>query len=214
MARKVVLAEGEVYHIFNRGIEGRETFPSERDYQRFLKTVNYYQSENPPVRFSFSKEETRNKARERKKLVEIITFCLVSNHFHFILRQLLENGTSIFMSKIANSYTKYFNTKNKRRGPLFEGVFKAVRIETEEQLTHVSRYIHLHPLTCYLVNDLKKWEFSSYSEYLGLRKEKFSAPGSVLSLFKSPREYEQFVLDQVDYARKLAKIKKLLLEEV
>lgn len=213
MSREVILAEGEVYHIFNRGIEGRKTFRNNRDYQRFLETVDYYQFESPPVRFSFSKKEIRKKTREGKKLVEIVAFCLVPNHFHFILKQLLKDGISIFMSKVANSYTKYFNIKNKRRGPLFEGVFKAVRIETDEQLIHVSRYIHLHPLTCYLVKDLKKWGFSSYPEYLGLRKIKLSSPDLVLSLFKDLWKYERFVLDQVDYARELEKIKDLLFKE-
>ena len=76
--------------------------------------------------------------------MEIICYCLMPNHLHLLLRQLMDGGISKFMSNFANSYTRYFNTKSKRKGPVFEGKFKAKRIETDEQLLHLSRHIHLN----------------------------------------------------------------------
>lgn len=135
------------------------------------------------------------------------------NHFHLLLRQIQDKGITIFLSKVTNSYTKYFNTRHKRVGPLFQGTFKAVRIEDDEQLVHVSRYIHLNPLIDYIVRDLKKFSFSSYLEYLGL-KDGFCQKDLILSQFKNPLDYEKFVLDREDYGRKIKQMERLLLEEV
>ena len=73
------------------------------------------------------------------------------NHFHLLLKQTIDNGISHFLSKFTNSYTKYFNTKYNRVGPVFQGVFKSVHIESDEQLMHLSRYIHLNPVVSAVV---------------------------------------------------------------
>ena len=135
------------------------------------------------------------------------------NHFHFLIKQLKDGGITEFVSKLSNSYTKYYNTKYNRVGPLLQGEFKAVLIESDDQLIHVSRYIHLNPIASFLVKDLKNYRWSSYPEFTGEIKDGFCAKEEILSFFKSPKDYEKFVLDQVDYAQKLELIKHQLLEE-
>src|SRR3990167_5879702 len=155
--RVTPLSTDEFYHIYNRGSEKRDVFTQQKDYKRFVKTFFYYQFLDPKPSFSkFSTSELNiHKPNLTNKLVEIICYCLMPNHFHFLIRQLKDNGISIFMSQLSNSYTKYFNTKYNRVGALFQGTFKAVLVESDEQLLHLSRYIHLNPIVSGLVKDLE-----------------------------------------------------------
>lgn len=210
--KQAVFANGEYYHIFNRGVEKRQIFLVKRDYQRFLETLIYYQNVNPPVRFSFSQMSSAPKRSREKKLVEIICYTLMPTHFHLLLRQVVENGITTLVSKISNSYTKFFNTKYKRVGSLFSGPFKAVRIEDDEQLLHVNRYIHLNPLIDFLIKDLRFYPYSSYLEYLSISQTKICDKEPIFSHFKSISDYENFVLDREDYGRKIKQIERVLLE--
>lgn len=210
--RQIVLANNEVYHVFNRGVEERKVFLNKRDYDRFFESFIYYQKEKLPTRFSL-REKSLPKDKDFAKLEnlgEIICYCLMPTHFHFLLRQIKDKGISSFMSRLTNSYTRYFNTRHRRIGPLFQGSFKAVRIETEEQLIHVSRYIHLNPVVDFLVKDIKDYDYSSYLEYIGARKGDFCQKDLVLSYFSTTKDYEKFVLDHEDYAKKLKKIQRFL----
>lgn len=179
----------------------------------FIQVMEYYLNPKPPVKFSiYQKNSKAFKLSFKEPLVKIIAYCLMPSHFHLILQQVLSNGIRTFIRRLTNSYSHYFNTKSERRGPLFEGRFKAKRIESDEQLIHLSRYIHLNPVTDYLVENPEDYAFSSYGEYLG--KEEFSIidPRPVLSSFKSPQDYAEFVLSRKEYQRELDKIKHLLLE--
>ena len=136
------------------------------------------------------------------------------NHFHFLLRQREKNGISIFLSNFQNSYTRYFNTQDKRVGPLFLDQFKAVRIEDEDQLLHVHRYIHLNPITSFVVKTVEKlrtYLWSSLPEYFGLTQG-FCETKTILSQFRKRSAYETFLYDQIAYQQKLASIKHLILE--
>lgn len=220
--RKLVFANDEIYHVFNRGVEKRPTFTDKRELNRALLTLDYYRFAKPPVKLSkflvIPKDQQgkflENIKKEFEKLVEIICFCLMPNHFHFLLKQKMDNGISTFISNLANSYTRFFNTKHERIGPLFEGIFKAVRIESEEQLIHTSRYIHLNPVSSFLIEpeDLETYQWSSYPEFLGLSDKNLVTKDLILNLFSSIEAYKKFVLDQVDYARRLGLIKHLTLE--
>jgi putative transposase len=134
------------------------------------------------------------------------------NHFHLLVKQVQENGISRLLSKLSNSYTRYFNVKHQRIGPLFQGSFKAIRIESEEQLNHLSRYIHLNPLIDYLVKDLRNYPYSSYPEYLGLSDFNLCTRKAIIESFKSVKDYEKFVLDQEGYAREIKRMERLLLD--
>src|SRR3989344_5153880 len=160
-SRIIPFVNGHFYHVYNRGSERRSTFENQRDYQRFLKTLKYYQIEGPKPRFSKFPSLTITKLDNSKRLVEIIAYCLMPNHFHLLLKQVRDNGITESLSKVSNSYTKYFNTKHSRVGHLFQGEFKAVIIESDEQLVHVSRYIHLNPISSALVKNLEQYKWSS-----------------------------------------------------
>ena len=181
------------------------------DYRRFIKTMTYYQIEGPKPKFSRFLPSTTilNKSN---KIVEIVCYCLMPNHFHFLLKQIRDGGITEFVSKVSNSYTKYFNTKNRREGPLLQGEFKSVYVETNEQLLHLSRYIHLNPLVGYVVKDLEDYRWSSYLEYLGIYNTDICAKSIIVRQFKSVDDYKRFVLDREDYGKKLEAIKHQLLD--
>ncbi len=204
---------GHFYHIYNRGVEKRRIFEKSWDYLRLTKTMQYYQLLGPKPRLSKFLLGSIFKPDSSKKIVDIICYCLMPNHFHFLIKQLKDGGITEFIGKLSNSYTKYYNVKYNRIGPLLQGEFKAVLIESDEQLIHVSRYIHLNPIASLLVKDLRDYRWSSYPEYIGL-KVGFCAKEDILSFFKSPKDYEKFVLDQIEYAQKLELIKHQILEEV
>lgn len=222
--RVEVLAPEQIYHIFNRGVAALPIYLTTKNYSRFLDLTDYYRFSNTPISFSnllkLPREERANlltRLRMENAIhVEIITFCLMPNHFHFLLKQMTEKGISTFMRNLQNSYVKYFNIKNERAGPLFQSMFKAVRVETDEQLLHVSRYIHLNPSTAYIVEPekLEDYLWSPYRIYLNEEsvKNSFVNPKIILDFFKNGKEYKKFVLDQAAYQRELDKIKHLILE--
>lgn len=210
--RKIPLINDEIYHVFNRGVAKLPIFGDKRDYNRFLDTLYYYQFQGPKPQFSQLKRFKDFNFEKNKKIVEIICYCLMPNHYHFMIKQLQDNGISEFINKLSNSYTKYFNTRHERVGPLLQGQFKAVRVETEEQLIHLSRYIHLNPVVSFLIKDLKEYFYSSYLAFIGVLQDKICTKELVLSMFKTPSVYEQFVLDQVDYGKKLEQIKHLTMD--
>lgn len=181
------------------------------DYRQFLKTALYYQIEGPKPRFSFFKIQPVT-LDNRENLVDIICYCLMPNHFHFLLRQKRDGGITEFMGKLSNSYTKYFNIKNKRIGPLLQGEFQAVHVESNEQLIHLSRYIHLNPLIEYATTDLQTYRWSSYLEYIEIVENNICSKEIILEQFKSKNDYRQFILDQIGYAKELNLIKHQLLD--
>lgn len=205
---------GEYYHLFNRGSDKRPLFLQPRDYKRLQQTFYYYQFIGPKPRFSiFTKSQLSSfKPSADKKLVDIICFCLMPNHFHFLVKQLKTNGISIFMSQISNSYTKYFNTKYKRIGPLLQGSYKGVWIENDEQFIHVSRYIHLNPVVGGIAKKLDDYLWSSYHEYVNNDAHACTI-NDILGFFPSPKAYKKFLEDQIDYGRCLEVIKNHLTDE-
>ena len=190
--RKIVFLNDEYYHVFNRGIDRRTTFTNKREYSRALKLLYFYQFSSIPLRFSRFMQLPASKQQEHLenmlksgKIVDIVAYCLMPNHFHLLLRQKKENGISSYVSNFMNAYTKYFNTKHEREGPLFQGVFKAVYIETEEQLIHLTRYIHLNPIASSLIapEGLKTYEWSSYPAYLTNKDDLLWTESNVTYLF-------------------------------
>lgn len=187
-------------------------FETATDHKRFIKVMRYYQLGTIKPRFSFF-DPSKTRLNKDNKIVEIICYCLMPNHFHFLLKQISDGGVTEFVSKLSNSYTKYFNTKNKRTGPILQGEFKSVHVETDEQLIHLSRYIHLNPLVSFLTKDLNSYRWSSYKEYVGLDKAGIGYKKIVLGQFKSPKDYQSFVLDQEGYGKELEYLKHYLLDE-
>ncbi len=204
----------QIYHVYNRGAEKRHIFESRTDYKRFIKSTQYYLFKGPKPKFSHFSQEKISKLRLNDKICDILAYCLMPNHFHLLLKQNTNGGITEFLSKLSNSYTKYFNLKYDRVGALFQGEFKSVLIESDEQLVHVSRYIHLNPVASFLVTKPENWEWSSYMEYLDQNSSGFCQTTQILGLFKDSVAYRQFVEDQIAYAQELEIIKHQLIEEI
>jgi putative transposase len=209
------LVNGGYYHIFNRGVNKLDTFIDGRDYNQALLSMNYYRFTKPPIKLSRFKslpltEQSRLSTvivNSNKTLVDILCFVFMPNHFHFILKQNIDGGISKFMSQFSNSYARYFNVSHKWVGHLFQGQFKAVEINSEEQLLHVSRYIHLNPLVAGIANKstLKEFRWSSYVDYLQRHSKRIQLPDL-------PNNYEDFVIGHANYASELERIKHLTLD--
>lgn len=210
----------EIYHVTTKSIAGYVIFNNETEYLRMKQLIRYYQLENPPVRFSYFVAKRKDKdefvnsedRQSRKNLIRIIAYCFMPTHIHLIIQQLKQNGISIYINRVLNSYTRYFNIKHHREGPLWTGRFKRILVETDEQLIHLTRYIHLNPVTAYLVNKPELWQFSSYQEYIAKESIKDKICEFEHLVETSSGEYKKFVNDQISYQRKLAAIKKLILE--
>lgn len=210
--RTIPLISGELYHIYNRGSEKKNIFTQSYDYKRFQQIFHYYQYQGPKPKFSNSKHGiyTFNPIPE-DKLVDILCYCLMPNHFHFLVRQLKDKGISIFLSQLSNSYTKYFNTKYKRIGPLLQGAFKAVFIKDESQFLHLSRYIHINPIVSHICNNLDEYPWSSYKEYVQFG-DILCSTSEILGFFPSREKYKKFLEDQIEYGVTLELIKHQLMD--
>ncbi len=222
--RKTILATNEVYHTVSRSIAQAEIFNTQRDYARILDVINFYRFENIPLSYSHyhrlpieERKKFMQNLNKHENIVDIIAFSLMPNHLHLLLKQLKERGVSIFMSNFQNSYARYFNTKYERRGSLFQSMFRAVRIGNDNQLLHVSRYIHLNPVTAYLIelNQLKQYLWTSFPAYASGKPEdqhEFLKPQYILDMFRNRNDYTKFVQNQSDYQKELQKIKRLTLD--
>lgn len=220
--RALVFATSETYHVFNRGVERRPIFTSKKEYERFIELLKYYRFSHVPMRYSdfrvlpdlAQKNIWQSQLNHGKLDVDILAYCLMPNHFHLVIRQQEEHGIHRFLSNISNGFAKYFNTKHRRIGPLFQGVFKAVHIETDEQLLHVTRYVHLNPVAAFMIPEsvVDTYPWSSLSEYVTKASSGFCETGWVKEFFKKPVGYRSFVHDQVAYAKALARIHHIALD--
>lgn len=208
--RVTIFANDEYYHIYNRGVDKRNIFLDRNDYVRFLHDLYEFNDKNPAIQYSRANVggSTSNiEKKSREKLVEIICFCLMPNHFHLVLMQLVEEGITRFMHKIGTGYTMAFNIKRERSGSLFQGRFKSVHIENEIYLTHLSRYIHLNPVEIkaphWKKQGIKNWKavnefleeycWSSYLDYIGkINFPSITNRKLILDIFGGEKEYRKF----------------------
>lgn len=216
--RKVVFATNELYHIYNRSIAKEQIFRTLFHFHHFSQTINYYRFPQSLRLSEFNKLSSEAKkaylftVEKKISLVEIYAFAFMPNHYHFLLKQLVENGIKQFISVIQNSYAKYFNKRHERNGSLFQSPFEGRWIQTDEQFMHVSRYIHLNPVTSYkiTINELSSCPYTSFADYAGLQKTPWLNTHFLSQMFPKKEKYRKFVEDQVDYQRTLALIKDLL----
>ncbi len=204
--RKVKITVGEYYHIYNRGNNKQDIFLDNGDRIRFIFLILYFQSS---INFTqigrsvalyikrsvFGVPVKRLKRLIENRYVELISFTLMPNHFHLIVHEFKENGISQYMQRVLNAYTKYFNTKHEKSGHLFQGPFQIVHIENNEQLLHLSAYIHRNQ------REIKQWKdnehqfpWSSYKDYvIGNRWGELLKQQIITEQFSSPQEYRNFV---------------------
>lgn len=195
--RKTPLITGEYYHIFNRGVDKRIIFNSPQDPGRFLEGMREFNTIEPIVSLYHNANKNRRSSTppnvQEGKLVDIIAYCLNPNHYHLILRQVSENGISKFLQRLGTGYTNYFNEKYKRSGALFQGRFKSVYIENNEQLLHVSVYVNLNnKVHKKFDNEADFTVQSSWKEYTVEDVGGFCKKDIILEQFKNKTEYRHF----------------------
>jgi putative transposase len=187
--------DDQFYHVYNRGVNKMEIFLDEDDYVYFEKLLARGLSRGK-VYDKFSRVYS-NYADD----VEIHTYCLMPNHFHFLLYQKNAGSIRKFIRSVMISYSMYFNRKYKRSGPVLESRFKAVLIQEDPQLAHVSRYIHLNPI------GYRIWDHSSYSDFVYEPRE-WVTVDFILDMFPSKKAYLDYVDDYEDVKRANDKFKR------
>lgn len=224
--------ENGYYHIYNRGVEKRNIFQDEQDYGVFLSYLKEYLTpkNEEELRFQLSDPNLTSKEKDRllKLLImnnfygeiDLLSYCLMPNHFHLEIHQNSLQSIDNFMNSLGTRYTMYFNKKYKRVGSLYQGVYKAVLIESDEQLLQLSRYLHKQALIFKnprlqgeALRSWKEKQPSSFSDYLKLRNSSWVKTNEILNFFDNKSKgyknsYESFVVGNEDFEI----ISKLLLE--
>jgi putative transposase len=190
MLRKDPFITGEYYHIWNRGIDKRNIFKLKRDYERFMMLLYVCNSSNE---HPFRLDDLLNKQHKvfdevmildrGRPLVSIGAWCIMTNHFHILIRQEVDGGITKFMRKVGIGYSMFFNIKYQRKGALFGGLFKSKLIGVNDNyMRQLFAYIHLNPLDIEFSGwedsltkssdkmkvFLESYRYSSYKDYLGI----------------------------------------------
>ena len=187
--RSDTFAQGQYYHIYNRGAGKGKIFFNAGNYEYLLRLVQQY---------------------SQKHGVKIIAYCLMPNHYHFLLRQETEEPLSKFMQALFNAYAQALNIQQARTGTLFEGRFKHKRVDKWEYLITLCRYIHRNPVNANLVAQPEDWAYSNYREWIGLRDGTLVDRTFIKDNFPKPDEYTAFVNDIEDEKKSYEKISKYL----
>lgn len=212
-ARNVIkpYLENGFYHIYNRGVEKRDIFQDEQDYRVFLSYLKEYlgSRDEDDLRKTLESAPWRKRDKILKRLrrnnfsnkINLLAYCLVPNHFHLLIKQKDERGIERFMRSLGTRYVGYFNKRYKRVGGLFQDAYKAVIVETDEQLLHLSRYIHRNAPSYQGVSllDLLEYPYSSMGAYLGKWQAEWLKPKEILDFFSKTNKklsYKAFVLEE------------------
>jgi len=225
--RKEIFANGQYYHIFNRGVDKRVVFQEDYDFARFFQSMQEFNAVDPigSIFENSFRKKNKNQSRatgskpiwtsqieepeEKELLVNFACYCLNPNHYHFILEQKVEKGIEKFMHRIGGGYTNYFNLKYERSGVLFQGKYKAIHIDSNEYLLHLSAYINLNDKVHRLGSRASK---SSWEEYINRKALAVCKKDIVLGQFKNYSEYKKFAFDSLEDIKARRKIGSYLLE--
>lgn len=175
-SRKVEFVQGQYYHIYNRGVGRQAVFLEDENYVFALQRIKKYAN-------AFD--------------IAIVAYCLMPNHYHFLVRQDGPRPAGLLPQRVFNSYTKAFNKRYERTGTLFEGRFKAIHVDKDEYLLHLCRYIHANPVKHGLVLELEEWPYSNYHEWIEVRAGTLVDRVFVQERFPEPQAYVQFVLNYI-----------------
>lgn len=201
--RMLEFANGEIYHVYNRGVDKRNILSHRSDLRRYLVGLHEFNSIEPVGSLrncERSRDDDFVPKPESKRLVDVLCYCLSKNHYHLILKQLVDAGISQFMQRWGTSCTKYFNTKYHRTGVLFQGKFKAVHIASNERLLELSVYVNLnnslHAQTCRSPASAKLSK-SSWDFYIqkSRKADWILTPDLILDQFKPGGDYKSFAED-------------------
>jgi len=189
-------ADDMYYHVYNRCISDSELFRDDDDYVVFLSLLKRY------LQLERTYSNTNGKYYDNfYNEIHLLAFCLMPSHFHMLFYQTKAGDLAKLMQAISNSYTRYYNIKYKRRGPIFQGKYKASRISNDEYLSHISRYIHLN------ADNYNEWSWSSLPYYKGNFHADWIQPQLILDLFNNnQQEYLKFVADYEEMHAYLEKL--------
>jgi putative transposase len=176
---------GNFYHIFNRGNNKMPIFLDTQDYQVFLHRLKIVLS-IPGAGSNLPHSRIRVKPLPPGSFT-IFCYCLMSNHFHFLIRPESNIGVDKLMAKVCTSYAKFFNAKYQRVGHLFQDTFKAKIVDSDQYLIHLSAYIHCNPF------DPFSYNYSSLPAYLGRRNDPLCNSSYILSMFSSRESYRNYL---------------------
>jgi len=198
-----IYIENGYYHVYNRGVDKRDIFLDIQDYATFLYFLKYYLGKPNP-------SDIKQLFRSLENKVQLVAYCLMPNHFHFLLKQKTTSAMTELIRAVSTNYVMYFNQKYKRVGPLFQGKYKAVLIQEEPYLLHLTRYIHRNPINLIKAesrkgpSSLQRYQYSSYECYLDTKHTSWIHPEEILVYFHNPTKithrdffsYKNFVEDQ------------------
>lgn len=240
MERKIKFIPGKIYHVYNRGVAKCRICEEDSDYWRMLQGLCLFNDENNVSNILWQIERDRGRLTlnvlkdyiikqdvPRDPLTRILAYCIMPNHFHLILREIKEGGIVRFMKKLGG-YSYYFNRKHERVGGLFQGRFKAIPIEAEEQLLYLLVYVNVINPGQLVEPDLKKqgikdirlilkkaesYQWATHQEYLGKRNSLIIDKRNLVEMLslESPQRYRELVGD-ILRAKKYTAIDHLFLE--
>jgi len=172
MQRDAAFANGEYYHIFNRGAHRLDIFRRDEDYKRFLLLLHVGNTaQRVDLRAILRKYKGQTFANvlegetPDKSLVDISAYCLMPNHFHLVIKQKTDKGITAFLRKVLTAYSMYFNLVHGHSGVLSQGAFKSRHINSEPYFRYIFSYVHLNPLALLLPD----WEENGIKEHLVAR---------------------------------------------
>lgn len=165
---------GRYYHIYNRGAHRQSIFREKRNYLFVLEKMKKYM---------------------RELAISVVAYCLLPNHYHFLLRQDGDNAAIMLPQYVFNSYSKAYNKSYDHSGTLFEGPSKPKPVENNQYLLHLCRYIHANPVKHGLVRQLDEWPYSNYPEWTGERNGTLVDRAFANDFFPNQGQYAEFVTD-------------------
>jgi len=199
-------APNEHYHIFGRGTNKEKIFIDDQDKARFIFLITHLQSPTKVHNITwytdnfikngiFGIKDEKQDEILKKRNIKLIAFALMGNHFHLLIQNLEDGIASVYMHRILTAYSKYFNAKYNKKGHVFEGPFRAVHIKGNDQLLHLTSYIHKNPKEIESwKNSFDRYPYSSYQDYIGLNRwGHFLSTEIILKQFKDQLKYKDFV---------------------
>ena len=156
MRRENFFSEREIFHVFNKSIANYGIFKDLDNPRRFIQALDYYNNHNYDKNLgNYLKKHHDYRPQlldfDKNSFIKFISYCVMPDHYHLVIKVIKEGIFSKYINDLENSYSRYFNVKFDRKGPLWQNHFKAVGIKSNEQLLHVVRYVNINPTTSELV---------------------------------------------------------------
>jgi len=239
MKRKDPFVVGKIYHIYNRGVAKLPICREDADFWRFLQGLCLFndtksvsnilwqiQRNSGRLTLNVLKDYMIVEGENREKLVRILAYCVLDNHYHLLVEEIKEGGITQFMHKLGLGYANFFNNKYDRVGSLCQGRFKSVLVDDELYLQYLLVYINvLNPLGIKntdwkergikdvetALEDLKNYLWTTHHEYAGLRKSLIIEKGVLEEILPTPEVYLDLVRG-VLADKKYQEIERLTLE--